>query len=270
MGGGVVGVVLGLVSLVVSGFLVWKWRAAKESIYQMKVAEARPVRELKSMAGEIATEIGRGSFNEVCEVVGKLGSDEPLAGELSGEPCAYFRTTISRKWEEEVEEWDEQQKKHVKRTRSGSEVVSSTERRALAWIDDGTGRLDLRLDGAKMDLVEVEDRFEPGKKPSREGLKFSKHEGNRRTLGFRYEEELLPLGVQVYVLGEVTDSEGLAMRKPSDANKRFLVSTKSEEEMLRGAEKSKTLSLIGAVAAAAIGVLAILAGIAAMLVSMLS
>lgn len=268
MGIGVVGVLVGVVALAVAGLLAWRWRGAKESIYQMKVAETRPVKDLKEMATEIAAEIGAGSFNEVCEVVGKLGSDEALVGELSEQRCGFCRTVVSRKWEQEVEEWDENKQENVRRTQSGSEVVSNIERSALCWIDDDGERLDLRLDGAKIDLIKAVDRFEPGSKPSKKGMKFDKHQGDRRTLGFHYVEELLPLGSRVYVLGEVTDSEGLAMRKPSDPKRDFVVTTKSEEEMLRAAKKSQTMSLIGAVVAAVVGGVAILGGLAAMAVSM--
>ena len=65
-------------------------------------------------------------------------------------------------------------------------------------------------------------------------------------------EEVLPVGQRVYALGEVADTEdeGVVLRTPTDEQKDrpFMLSTKTEEELLQKSAKSQTiLRVIGAV-----------------------
>ncbi len=249
----------------IAGGCTWKFFSLKEKIYQMKATETVPIQSLIESAGEIAAEIGPGGFNQLCEIKGRLLSDAPLQGELSQQPCAYYETTVTRRWEEDYEEYDQQLKRSVRRTRTGADVVSSNKRAAPCVVDDGTGRLELRLDGADLDLVQSFSRFEPGERPTGLGLQIAGFSVNiagpragRRTLGYEYVERLLPLNAQVYVLGEVRDSEGpLAMRKPDDPKKKFFVTTKSEEELLRDAASSQKMFLIAAIVCALLTLLSL-------------
>lgn len=257
----------------ISGFCTWKFFNLKEKIYQMKLAETVTIQSLQESAAEIAAEIGPGGFNQFCEIKGALRSDKPLQGELSGQPCAYYETSVTRRWEERYEEYDAQAKRTVSKTRSGSEVVSSNKRQTTCEVDDTTGRLELRLDGADIDLIQSFSSFEPGERPSG-NLQIAGFSlnigigsgGGRRTLGYEYTERLLPLDTAVYVLGEVRDSEGgLSMRKPDDPKQKFFVTTKSEEELLREAANSQKMVLIGAILC---GVLALLSFVAQIIVSL--
>ncbi|HEQ71669.1 MAG TPA: E3 ubiquitin ligase, partial [Spirochaetia bacterium] len=74
-----------------------------------------------------------------------------------------------------------------------------------------------------------------------------------RTLGYRYEEEAIPVGKNLYVLGEAVDAGGeLAIQKPADKKAKFIISVKSEEELVRKAQSSMTaLWVIGAICGAA-------------------
>lgn len=245
--------VCSVVGFVIMGICFWQASSTKEKIRQMKSTEPINISDLRVSAEEIARELGPGAFNQVCEVRGRLGSDAPVLAELSGRRCAMVRSKVVREWEEEREEYDPQQKRTVRRTHRGSDTVSSNEQMAPCWVEDGTGRLAVRLQGADVDLVQSVDRFEPGENASLLGRLLGP---NRRTLGYRYTEELLPVDQEVYILGEVRDSEGeLSMRKPDAKDKRYLISTKSEEELLREAQKKQTYLKYGAIAAAVLSTL---------------
>jgi hypothetical protein len=88
--------------------------------------------------------------------------------------------------------------------------------------------------------------FRMGTSPKMQG-------GGRRTIGYRYEESAIPVGRDVYVLGEAADSGGaLTIRKPSGKGTRFIVSLKSEEALVKGARTGGTvLTVLAAIAAAA-------------------
>jgi hypothetical protein len=80
--------------------------------------------------------------------------------------------------------------------------------------------------------------------------------GGRRTLGYKYEEQIVPVGKPIYVLGEASDAGGqLAIRKPTKKGTSFIVSLKSEEELTRSAAGTATGLTVGAAIAAVAGVI---------------
>ena len=80
--------------------------------------------------------------------------------------------------------------------------------------------------------------------------------GAGRTIGYHTRESLLPIDRRVYVLGEAVDSaDGLAIQAPGERGKQFIVSTRSEEELVGSARSATQWLLIGAAASGALGVI---------------
>jgi hypothetical protein len=83
-----------------------------------------------------------------------------------------------------------------------SEVVASNERFAPFAVEDASGTVGVRGEGAEVDALNVVDRFE---RDAGGGLSFTL--GGRtvreRTIGYRYVESVLPVDAPVYVLGAV-------------------------------------------------------------------
>ena len=78
---------------------------------------------------------------------------------------------------------------------------------------------------------------------------------SRRLLGYRIKESILPVGGDIYALGEVRDgTDGLTLNDPSDKEKPFLLSVKSEEELLQRYETTANMQKYGAMGLAAISV----------------
>jgi len=58
----------------------------------------------------------------------------------------------------------------------------------------------------------------------------------RRTLGYRYREWILPPQQRIYVLGGANVRSGEpCIMKPNERGQKFMVSVKSEEEIVKGA-----------------------------------
>lgn len=54
------------------------------------------------------------------------------------------------------------------------------------------------------------------------------------TLGYHYQETILPVDTQVYVLGEASNAEGeLQIHEPSNEDSSFIITHQSEEELLK-------------------------------------
>jgi hypothetical protein len=245
------GIVIGiaLMALGIGLFIARSVQANK--LLQIKGTETSRVKDLADLAGEVAREMGAGSFNQVTEIKGKAVSDAPLTSELAQAACVYYSMRVTREYEEMVWETDANGNR-VQRTRRGQETVAQNVRSTPFRADDGSGLILVRPDGAQMIAEKAFSQFQPGDVQGTT-LTFGRlnfnlgglNLGGRRTLGYRYEEEIIPLGRELYILGEVVDAGGeLAVQKPSDKKGRFIISCKSEEELVRGTASAITALLV--------------------------
>jgi hypothetical protein len=82
---------------------------------------------------------------------------------------------------------------------------------------------------------------------------------SNETIGYRREEWVIPVGTALFVQGEVTDDQGhLRLRKPEKGP--FVVSTKSEAELLGEAETHRRWATIGAGVVGVLGLALVAAG----------
>ena len=149
---------------------------------------------------------------------------------------------------------------------SGTEVMSSESNGVDFDLVDGSGAVRVSLRGADFDgLQKTVDRFEPG---GDGGMRlqfggFSMAIGTlgsgRRTLGYEYDESVLPAQGRLTVVGEVTDAQGgLSVGKGGEI---FLVSTRSKAEMLGSARKTAKLTAAFSGICAAAGVVLLVLGL---------
>lgn len=237
----------------------------RRKVYAMKTTDTSTAADLRSLADSIAKEIGAGSFNQVTEVKGAVECDAPLTGELSGKPCVHYAMSVVREWEETVWKTDSQGRR-TQETHKGSDTVASNTRSVRFRVKDATGAVDVDPAGAKIDGEKAVSQFQPGEptggslvlggfRVNLPGILGALSGGGRRTLGYRYTETILPVGAQVYVLGEAVDAGGtLAVKKPAKKDARFLISVRTEEELVRKAGSAVKGLSIAAAACAVVGV----------------
>jgi hypothetical protein len=256
------GIVIGIALIAVGVGLVIARSVQANKLLQIKGTETSRVKDLADLAAEVAGEMGGGSsFNQITEIKGKAVSDVPLTSELAGAACVYYSMRVTREYEETYWETDSNGNR-MQRTRRGQEVVAQNVRSAPFQADDGSGRILIRPDGALIVAEKAFSQFQPGEARGTTltfgGLSINiggLNLGGRRTLGYRYEEELIPLGRELYILGEAVDSGGvLAVQKPGDKKSKFIISCKSEEELVRSTTSAITALLITGLIAGAGGV----------------
>lgn len=247
-----------LVGLVVIGIgvvLFFVQRSQKARAACIKLARDGTVADLKKLAQEIGAEIGRGSWRDYVKINGLVTCDRPLKSELKQEPCVYYKMSVRREYEETVTLKDEKGRPYTE-TRRGSDVVASNSQSVPFQLQDATGTLEVNLDGAEIDTVKVLDEFRPDS--DRGGflsygnfslaLSQSYPSSNRRTLGYRYSEAILPVERRVYILAEVSDElPDLILQKPSAADRHFLVSLKSPDELASSADRNAQYAFYGMV-----------------------
>ena len=181
------------------------------------------------------------------EVKGVIEPRELLRGELSERECVCCKSLVEREWEEH--RWRTDPQGHRRRTtHRGRQVMSQSERLAPFFVSDGTGRVLVNPEGAEIDWVESVNRFERGD-PDGGTLSFGGFTlglggllgGGRRTIGYRYREWILTPGQQAYVLGGAgLSGQEPCIKGPSGKGQKFIVSLKSEEEIIAAARRAIT------------------------------
>jgi hypothetical protein len=246
---------IGLVAVAVALFVGYSFQGKK--LYQMKSTETSQAGELQEISASVAKDIGAGSFNQITEVKGTVQCGSPLISELAKADCVYYAMRVTREYEETY--WDtDSNGNRVQRTRRGGDTVAQNTRSVPFYVRDESGTIKVNPEGASYVTEKAYSRFEPGEASGQSlrigGLTINLGgiigNTNRRTIGYRYEEDIIPLNRDVYVLGEAADASGeLCLQKPSGKGKKFIISVKSEEELIRGAKGAMTVLLILALVA---------------------
>lgn len=267
---------VGLVLLAVAALLFFLSRRSATKVHYVKATETSKIGSIDKLVSEVAADMPDGvatGYRDYVEVKGRVACDEPLRGEISDELGAIVETQVVRVSERREEHRDPQGQVRTE-WRKHEETLSSNRRESPFWIDDGTGRLRVKAPGGRgVELVKVMERFEaPSAGESGFGGQITLSMGRfqmslgsgrwdattSRTLGYRFIERVLPVGKPVYALGEVamTEDEGLVLRSPTDEDKKkpFMVSPKTEEEIVKAAEKSARILRIVAMVLGVIGV----------------
>jgi hypothetical protein len=258
--------IAGLVALGLSVVLIFLYRSQKNRLGVMQSTQTSQVHMLRELAQSMKEGVGEGNLAYMTEVKGKVVCASPLQSELEGVECVYYAMRIEREYEETYYENDPQGRRQ-RRTRTGSDTVASNQRSAPFLVDDGTGQILVDPGGAEFVAEKVVSRFEPGGDNSGGEIRLGSFSltlpsltGDRRTLGYRFEEEAIPVGRELYVLGEAAEVNGeLRLRQPGQGP--FIISLKGEEELMRQGQSSATWMLAGSMVCALLGLGLLVAGL---------
>lgn len=172
------------------------------------------------------------------------GPRGPLTAPLSGTPCVWYRTRITRSYRK----W-ERDSNGNRREVTGTNTVYERQSSDPFVISDVSGQVPLhpadgRPDGAERVLSEREYAPGPMARKAKGAGARDLDAGPGRTRYHRYEEWVIRPGTNLYVLGAVRGSaggaDGIAIRKPR--NSPFIISTRSERELRQAL---RTRSLVG-------------------------
>jgi hypothetical protein len=228
-------IVLGVV-LLVGGVALLVWAAQQASrAGEMASAETVTAARLTELCQEARAKDHGRAFRQRVELKGVLNADEPLTARQSGKVCGAYVSTVKCRYEEISQRRNERgiTERH---TSLEEEVVSEHREEARCHVVDGTGRIEVDLAGAEMDMTVVVDEFKRDEQSvatslaSTAGDLITGDHHRRKRLGYQHSESILPLGRAVYVLGEACD-EGGRLRVCKGGPGRFLVSLKSEEDL---------------------------------------
>jgi len=250
--------------------LLFLSKRSEKRASHMSGTETSRISDVQGLVTEVAADLpGKGAtgFSQYSQLKGTLRCDNPVEAELSESRVAMYETLIEREIETRYEERDADGNRQV-RWRRSTEVMSRNHRAAPFYLDDGSGRVRVVPDGANIDLETSVNRFEPPEQVERGGsiawgplsVRLGAIGSDRRTVGYRFIERVLPLDRPLYALGDLVDTdEGLVMRRPEDKERPFIVSLKSEDQLVASAESSSKYQRIGAMVLAVMSVILVVA-----------
>lgn len=263
--------IIGIV-LVVLGFVFIRVRKKTEyNLTSFITSREATIGDLKSEFDQVSDGLGRGYYKQIIALHGKIETSKPLQSELTGQNCVKFRSQVEREWEETRRERNERGE-NVERVVTGTDTLSSNERQQPFYVNDGTGTIRVSPERANADLEQVADRYEPASAMQAGGvvtignLRFNltQNLGNRRLLGYRYQEWILPIDRRVFIHGEVTDSGGeLSFQHPSDPESQepYIISLKSKSELIGSTQKKIKMLKYVTYGSFAIGAVLVVLGI---------
>ena len=234
----------GLLFLAIAGVRFFNWRETLGGLQTIMATKTSTAEELQAVIQAIQDNLGDANiFREKVELKGVIYSDTPIIAELSQKPCVYARTWYEDKFEETYKDEEENRFK----IRYTSEVLADNIQAQVFQVEDQTGRILVNPKGAKFELTQVVNRFEPNE--VREKI------GKRRKVGRQYNEWILPIGVQVYIFGEISRSgSDFVVQKPLEKEEPFIISRDSEENLTREKQQKAHKAKNGGLIALAISI----------------
>jgi hypothetical protein len=223
-----------IVGIAAAGFFFYRTRLIAEAALMAATQTSR------------AADVAGLAPGSIVEVIGTLRCPNPLKGEFSGLPCAWFNAEITRT---------------VTRpsTQSNQSNTSETSRihhntmYAPCLVEDASGRVALNLDGAEIEGKQVVNREEA----ERDMLGVIVNAMQNTSARCRYTETILAPDIAVYVLGQVQADHSVGKPAHGTGSHVFVVSNKSKEERAGSLRRWITgmLCLCIALAAAALGLI---------------
>jgi hypothetical protein len=243
----------GAILLVVAAGCVFAARGQAGRLRAFNAADTFTAQMLQELYNRVVPAVGGEALAQACEVTGTIEADAPLTAPLSNSVCVAYSYQVTREYEEDVTTTDEHGKTTTE-TQKRSDTESSDERRTRFFVRDATGRILIDPTDAELDLADSGSRFDPAQRTTLT---------RTRTLGHRHHEQSLAVGTSVYILGCVVDGQGQPMiaRSPKDHKQKFIISRRSERELVASAASAARYWYYGAGGAGALGLVLLVIGV---------
>lgn len=237
---------------------IWIARRAGQRVDALGGTATTSCHDLRQLFTGVAGEVGSGALTQIVELQGKAVPLEgkPLTTPLGDQPCVWYRSQVIEHYREYETRGTGRERKRVLADKT--RTLSDEKSRSNFLLDDGTATVEIDISDVAIDRpVEILDRMRQEDDDDwttrigielAGGLHISVHDEG--TVGFQHKEWAIPVGQQLFVMGEAREEAGqLRIAKPR-GNGEFIVSTRAEQEIAKRANRaSKAYAVIGVVLA---------------------
>ncbi len=256
----IIGGVMVAAGVFVSLFIPWK---IKNRIIEIKYLKTTPISELRGILND-SSAAGLGSYRHYVEINGSAGSDTPQKAPYSQRVVAYFDAKLYQVFEETETYRDSSGNTHTRMKKSET-LLSEQKSSGLVTINEPQSGekvyCDISQKGLRLETLKTLDKFEPSANLNQNSFfaNFSFKPMGARTLGMRMVENTIPLGRALYAIGEAwLEGEKIIFGKPTESKNPFILSVRSESEILQSNKKGSTVALV-------LGIILAVAGLAVMI-----
>lgn len=233
----------------------------KAHVMEIQFMQTKTIRELKSMFAQM-DENGLGNdYREYVELKGTVLSNNLVEAPFSGKKVVYCDARLAQVTECKEQYRDSNGNWQTRVNKSENTISSEQSSQNIEMLDDSTSEpvvLEINATGCQLDIPKTFDRFEPKGNLGnyRYFNSFSWSRFGAETLGFKMTEKTIEANQALYVIGEAFKvGNKLHIGKPQAAKKPFIVTTKSEEDLVNQSKQNEMFALMGGIIAIVIGII---------------
>ncbi len=232
----------------------------KGDITEIKYMQTKTIAELQEMFSQMDSNGLGNDYREFVELKGTIASDNLVETPFSNRKVAYCQSELLQVTET-TEQYRDSNGNYRTRTNK-NEVPISNEKTSqeISFVDNSTKEpisVEINATGCKLDIPKTFDRFEPKNNLSnyRYFNSFSFNRFGAETIGFKMTEKTIEANQSLYIIGEAFKvGNVIHIGKPMDNKKPFIVTTKSEEDLVNSSNQKSLFLLIGGIIAIVIGI----------------
>lgn len=235
----------------------------KNDIMEIQYMETSTIDELETMFAQM-DESGLGSdYRQYVELKGPAFVNQPVTTPFSNQSVAYCESRLQQVTEEKERYRDSKGNYHDRINKREHTISNEKSGEAIYLRDSASGTqilLDLSASGCKLDIPTTYDRFEPKNNLHNHRFfhSFSYNSNDASTLGFRMNEKTIKVNQMLYVIGEAFKTgDQIMIGRPMDSKKPFIISTKSEDDLVNHGKRNAQIALLGGIAAIVAGIVCI-------------
>lgn len=232
----------------------------KDNVTEIKYMQTKTISELNDMFKQM-DENGLGdNYREFVELKGTISADNLVETPFSNRKVAYCESIVSQVTESKEQYRDSNGNMRTRVNKHENTISNEKSSQDISIVDNSSNEsvvLEINASGCKLDIPKTFDRFEQKGNLGnyRYFNSFSLNRFGAETLGFKLTEKTINENQNIYAIGEAFKvGNKIHIGKPQDNKKPFIVTTKSEEDLINTSNKNAMIALIGGIIAIVIGV----------------
>ena len=233
----------------------------QNSVTEVQFMQTKSISELKNMFSQMDGSGYGNGYREFVELKGKVLSNNLVETPFSNRKVAYCESKLLQVTETKEEYRDSDGNYRTRVNKHENEISNEKSSQNISLIDGSSSEavvLDINSLGCKLDIPKTLDRFEPKNNVGsyRYFNSFSWNRFGAETLGFKMVEQTIDADQSLYVIGEAYRvGNEIHIGKPQDKKRPFIVTTKSEEDLINTSHQNANYLLIGGIIAIVLGII---------------
>ncbi len=255
------------VACVAGGVYIAVFQRAKSANVALEI-QAQPTKTYEEVKEALeAMQDYDPNYRELVEFKGFASSSQEVITPYSRQKVAFYIAENIQVSEDTEERRDSDGSRRMVTTKHEQKLSEDVSGADLIVKDNFGHEIVIETKGVenKLDLVQsydTLDRSNTGNPTYGRGYGVRANGTGHRIIGYKQIEKTFPLNAAMYVLGEAyMISNRIFIGPPKNTKSPFIVTTKSEEQMLKKTQGSQTTSLFGGLALAVLGLVLFIVGV---------